>query len=58
MSAEEVSWEEEWEAAVESPASTDGTAVDRRMKNEVEVSFILNFLIKIYVYLWIGCFSC
>lgn len=34
------SWEMEWEADVESPASTDGAAVDRRMKNEVVVSFI------------------
>ncbi len=43
MSEEEESWELEWEAVVESPASTtDGAAVDRRMKNEVVVSFILN----------------
>jgi len=51
MSAEEESWE--WEAAVESPASTtDGTAVDRRMKHEVVVSFILNFLIKMIMFIF------
>lgn len=44
MSVEEESWEREWEAVVESPASTDGTAVDRRMKNDVVVSFIFELV--------------
>lgn len=56
MSVEEEpleSLEREWEADVESPASTDGTAVDRRMKNEVVLSFIfLNFLVKLNMFIF------
>ena len=44
MSVEEESWEREWEAVVESPASTDGAAVDRRMNNDVVVSFIFELV--------------